>query len=161
MLNVLERRVQVVTLARCFEVGHGGLKMMPGDIELMAIARVAPPLVTVLNSEAGIEVAALILDLADQPNCPIRAFLQLSVRSTRKAVSHSLDPLGKITVLEVIAVVLALLPAGGNQKVVDAPTLLRLRNTVVQRLPRARQNHVNSLVDLRPPEATINRDVPV
>ena len=91
---------QKLVLARSLIVGDRAFGQVTEAVQLMVVAQIGPRGVHAVDDVIGIQIAVVHLRSADLINRAVRNGLQLLVGVLRQRIGHSLDPLGKIRILE-------------------------------------------------------------
>ena len=86
MLRIFQHYRKELILAGCVVVGAGSLHHMSGAVELMALEKIGPPLLFVLNGVVGVQVSVLILSIGDNVDELICGFFHLAKSLSWKTI---------------------------------------------------------------------------
>ena len=139
--------VQELPLARSLIVGHRRLEHMARHIHLVVIPQVGEALVQPLDDVIRVQVAIGLLGLLRQVNGGIGGLFQFGIGMGGQGITHALQPLPQVGILEPPAVELALLQPGGDLKILDAMAGRHAGDAVVKGIPHIGNGYVAGSID--------------
>ena len=140
-------------------IRDGGLKHMPGDIQLMAVRDIRPALVRLLQNIICIYIPIRALRLADNPDCLLEIAFQLGIPLVKQAVGCALDPFGEVAVLEDAALKFALFQPGGDLIIRHGMAFCRAGFLIVEHAPLIGDHILHRVFNPSAPEFVPDQDI--
>ena len=126
--------IQQVSLARCLIICDGSFYHMSGAVQFVAVMKILPAVLRLLDGEIGVQITVFLLGSADQCNDVVSTFFQCRVGAERQGVCHGFQPFCHVTVLKDHAVIFAVGLSGSDPEIFNGMALLHIRKLIFQDL---------------------------
>lgn len=151
--------VQEAALSGSLIVGDGGFNQVAAAVQLIALRKIFPASLGMLNGNVGIQVAVGLLRTGDKIDDRIRERFKFFSRTVLDAEGSGLDPFIKVRILEDGSLMPPLDLTRRDAEIIDAVGRLHIGKAVVERLPLVRDELLCHIADVAPEQLIRNADL--